>query len=98
MSTGVTAEQIEDFAYKLPPKLPSGEWAALRPMLYSTGLFLGIVAVGCRTRWCYERTDDVITALAAWDGQGDPPGLWVKQKPEDRLNPAWAKATPERTL
>ena len=31
-------------------------------------------------------------AFATWDGVGDPPGDWIKQKPEDRLNPRWLAA------
>lgn len=43
------------------------------------------------TRYCYEHFNDAVKAVAHWDGTGDPPGPWVKQKPEDRLNPALAR-------
>lgn len=67
--------------------LPTGELAGIFPMLFTTGLFVGLDEMGWRTRFCYERVQDAIAALDAWDGQGDPPGPWIKEKPSDRLGP-----------
>lgn len=77
--------------YMLPRQLPTGEWAALQKQLFTTGLFIVDSRHTWRTRWCYERKIDAMLALAKWDGKGDPPGPWIKQKPQERLNPAWAK-------
>lgn len=88
----LTPEHIVSFGYVAPRKLPTGEWAALQPMLYTTGLFIIEKEHSWRTRWCYEYMADAADALATWNGEGDPPGPWIKQKPEDRLNPAWAVA------
>lgn len=38
-------------------------------------------------RYCYERFADAANALAAWDGQSDPPGPWIKEKVSERLGP-----------
>lgn len=38
-------------------------------------------------RYCYEREADALKALVTWDGQGDPPGPWVKEKISERLGP-----------
>jgi hypothetical protein len=77
-------------------QLPNGEWLALAPMMFTTGLCLVAepdpsdqVSNGLRTRFCYEHARDAEAAFLAWDGVGDPPGNWIKQKPEDRLNPRW---------
>lgn len=40
---------------------------------------------GCR--YCYENYRDAQNALMAWDGEGDPPGPWIKEKPSGRLGP-----------
>ena len=91
----MTPEQIIALGFYAPRWLPSGEWAALQRLMFTTGLFVGVDhPLGYRTRWCYEHATDAEAAISEWDGNGDPPGLWIKQKPEDRLNPAWAKAEP----
>lgn len=80
--------------YLFPRKLPNGEWLALKKMLYTTGLFIIENKTSWRTRWCYENHNDALAALVYFDGVGDPPGPWIKQKPEDRLNPEWARTGP----
>jgi hypothetical protein len=77
-------------------RLPNGEWLALARMMFSTGLCLveepdptDQVSNGLRTRFCYEHAREAEAAFLAWDGEGDPPGNWIKQKPEDRMNPRW---------
>ena len=71
--------------------LTTGELAGIMPMLYTTGLFVGLTEAGWRTRFCYEHRNDAIAALDAWDGHGDPPGAWIKEKPSDRLGPGATK-------
>ena len=71
--------------------LPTGELAAIMPMLFTTGLFVGLDHSGYQRRYCYGRRQDAIDALLAWDGQGDPSGLWVKEKSSDRLGPGATK-------
>lgn len=68
--------------------LPTGEWAGIRDMLYTFGLHVGLDEIGYRTRFCFPDRAAAEAALAAWDGEGFPPGFWIKQKPEDVRNPA----------
>ena len=68
-------------------QLPNGEWAGVRDMMYTAGLIVGITATGYRTRFCYETRGEAVLALAQWSGGGDPPGRWIKQKPEERHGP-----------
>lgn len=82
---------LEQMGYTDVRQLPTGEWAAIMPMLFTFGIFIGLDRYSWRTRWCYENLSEAKEALTKWDGKGDPPGLWIKQKPEDRLNPEWAK-------
>jgi hypothetical protein len=63
-----------------------GYHAVVVPMLYTFGLTL-MSEEGPFTRWCYEHRVIAIMALDLWDGLGDPPGEWIKQKPEDRHGP-----------
>lgn len=68
-------------------RLPTGELAGCRPQLFTTSLCVGVDDEAYRTRYCYERAEDAKAALTQWDGAGDPPGPWIKQKPEERLGP-----------
>lgn len=69
--------------------LESGEWAAVRPFIYTFGLLVGLDVWQYRTRFCYPRLDLALHALLTWDGSGDPPGSWLKEKGSGaaRLNP-----------
>ena len=67
--------------------LPTGVNAGIQDMVYTAGLFVGMDENGYRTRYCYATRAQAEAALNAWDGKGDPPGPWIKQKPEDRLGP-----------
>ena len=73
-------------------KLPTGDWAGVLDMMFTYGLMVGCDTSGFRTRFCYEHRADASKALMDWNGEGDPPGLWIKEKGRggDRLNPAWA--------
>lgn len=90
-SVVVTAEDITALGYFGVKRAKSGEWLGVQKMLYTTGLFV-IHEDGSawRTRFCYEHSIDAVLALAAWDGEGDPPGPWVKEKPSDRHGPGMA--------
>lgn len=83
-------EQVEALGYFNAHQLPTGEWAALLKMIYTVALFVGIDETGWRTRFCYPTAFDAGIALLSWDGQGDPPGPWIKEKPGDRPNPMLA--------
>jgi hypothetical protein len=62
--------------------LPSGELIGVCRYLFTYGLTIGIALFGYRKRWCYGREKDAIAAMERWDGRGDPPGPWIKQKPK----------------
>lgn len=83
--------------YRTLRRLSDGTLIGTRAMMYTTGLFVGLDRHGYRTRFCYEREADAMTACLTWDGTGDPPGLWIKEKPADRLNPAWVVTRPANT-
>jgi hypothetical protein len=87
----MTPEQIIGYGYVAPKQFPSGEWAALRPMVYTTALCVGLDESSYARRFCYTNGLAAILALAQWDGVGDPPGPWLVEKGgpiPDRRNPA----------
>lgn len=84
----VTAEDIAALGYHGVKRAKSGEWLGVQKQLFTTGLFvIDADGGGWRTRYCYEHSIDAILALVEWDGEGDPPGPWIKQKPEERQGP-----------
>lgn len=88
-SDEVIARQIADAWLTLfARRLPSGEWACVHQFIFTFGLLVGVTTTTYRTRFCYEHMSDAIVALATWDGHGDPPGPWIKEKGEiERSNP-----------
>lgn len=85
----MTPEEFYDLGYPHSRQLPNGQWLAVAPMMFTAGLFVmdDNPLTGYKTRYCYEHMCDALAALTKWGGKGDPPGPWVKQKPENRLNP-----------
>ena len=78
---------LMDEGYYSVTLLPTGEYCALMVMAFTTGLFVGLDEINYRTRYCYPTFIDAMEAIEQWRGIGDPPGPWIKQKPENRLNP-----------
>jgi hypothetical protein len=52
-------------------------------------LWLEFGDIGYEYRFCYKNHNEAVKALEVWEGTGDPPGNWIKQKGlgEDRPNP-----------
>lgn len=69
--------------------MPDGTVAGINPFIYTYGLCTKLDFCGYYARWCYKHPIEAMLALAEWDGEGDPPGKWIKQKgPVERHNPA----------
>lgn len=80
--------EIVKLGYSCPKKLVTGEWGAICNQIFTTGLFVIVADLSMwRTRYCYEHMKDAALALSSWNGVGDPPGPWIKRKPEDILGP-----------
>ena len=82
---------LESEGYENLRKLPDGMWIGIMPMLFTTGLFVGLDQRGWDRRYCYEHEKDAARAAFEWDGQGAPPGPWIKEKPSNRLGPGATK-------
>lgn len=90
------AARMKAEGYLWPRKLSTGEWAGVQRFMFTHGLCVGLDETGYRTRYCYEDWGEALIALATWDGRGDPPGDWIKQKGGgvDRTNPRRFKDIP----
>jgi len=65
----------------------NGELVGVTQMMFTGSIVIGMDRVGYRTRYCYPTIEDARKALETWTGEGDPPGPWIKQKPEERHGP-----------
>lgn len=66
----------------------NGRMFGLMDMLLTTAILVNIDNEGnYERRYCYERREDAVLAFLEWDGEGDPPGPWIKEKPSERLGP-----------
>jgi hypothetical protein len=68
-------------------QMPNTEFVGIMQMMFTYGLFVGLDETGYKRRYCYEYKSDAVIAAQTWDGKGDPPGPWIKEKPSDRLGP-----------
>lgn len=71
-----------------------GQVCGLMGLDLVAGLAVGLEMAGCEAVYTYENASDARAALAAWDGQGHPPGPWIrligKGGRVDVRNPAFA--------
>ena len=85
-----SADAFAALGVPLSRELPTGEWAGVRRMMFTNALLVGLDAFGYRTRFCYPLGMPALDALATWDGRGDPPGPWIKEKgARERTNPRY---------
>lgn len=68
--------------------LPTGVRIGIQNMIYTVALVVGIDAQGhYERRFCFPDWTSALEARNTWDGEGDPPGPWIKEKPSGRPNP-----------
>tara|TARA_R110000868_G_scaffold217359_3_gene467438 strand:+ start:1819 stop:2088 length:270 start_codon:yes stop_codon:yes gene_type:complete len=83
----MTTQQVEEFGFTHVKEI-NGVFYAICRFIFTTGLVVGIDEIGYESRYCYLNHVDAVKALEEWDGIGDPPGNWIKQKGAgDRSNP-----------
>lgn len=58
--------------------IPGKNICALRRMMYTVGLFYELDYTGFMGRYCYHSWAEAIAAINTWDGEGHPPGNWIK--------------------
>lgn len=79
--------RMEHEGYNAVRRLPNGIYAGCLQMIFTGRLVVGLHETGWERCYDYESLLEAIAALALWDGSGDPPGLWIKEKPSQRNGP-----------
>jgi hypothetical protein len=68
--------------------VPGRGLCAVQRFIYTCGLIVNLrfdgLAADYDARYCYPSGRDAIAALFSWDGIGDPPGEWIKEKVSGR--------------
>jgi len=72
-------------------RMIDGKLCCIQPMIYTMAFLVGVTfeehSYDYDARYCYADLDGAFHALSAWDGNGDPPGPWIKEKISARLGP-----------
>jgi len=86
----ITPEELlaGTFTYFDPKILTDGEWkgqyAHVAQMLFTCAVMVSSSETGDPiVRWCFATRREAKASLEAWTGTGDPPGKWIKRKPDD---------------
>ena len=66
--------------YRMLREIPGRGITGIFRFVFTTGIVTGIDEFGYTRRWCYENHADAVQALNTWNGEGDPPGDWIKSK------------------
>ena len=61
-------------------EIPTKGICALQQMCFTTGLFCKINPFNYAYRYCYHSLAEARDAIETWDGEGHPPGNWIKRK------------------
>lgn len=68
--------------------LSDGRVAGVYRYLFTGGVCYGLTEGGLEGRFCYPTLAEAREAISDWDGVGDPPGNWIKEKGRvERRNP-----------
>ena len=69
-------------------EIPGCGLCGVQRFIYTCGLLVNLtfdgMTYGYKARYCYPSAKDAEQALLAWDGAGDPPGPWIKEKVSER--------------
>ncbi len=78
----MTIDELQAEGYWNLREVPGRGICGTYRFMFTFGVCWGIDNSGYRGRWCFATRQEAETALADWDGEGDPPGSWLKYKGE----------------
>jgi hypothetical protein len=91
---------VEHWGFRRVRDVPGRGDCAVQRFVFTAGLLVGVrlerLWIEYEARYCYETAHEAVQALDAWDGQGDPPGDWIKEKISERLGPGAKVSEEER--
>jgi len=74
-------------------EIPNQGLCLVQHFAFTAGLLTNVTFDGLsydyHARYCYPSRIEAFRMLHAWDGVGDPPGDWVKEKISERTNPKY---------
>lgn len=73
-------DYLRNQGYFMIKKIPNQGVCCLMKFLFTTGLIIDADLNGYEGRYCYETIEEAIQAILEWNGEGDPPGNWIKYK------------------
>lgn len=69
-------------------EIPDRGLCGVQRFIYTCGLLVNMTfdgpTYGYSARYCYPSAKDATESLRLWDGTGDPPGPWIKEKVSER--------------
>lgn len=72
-------------------EVPGRGDCVVQRFIYTCGLLTHVTFdrtfIDYTARYCYDSAREAVRALQTWDGVGDPPGDWIKEKVSERLGP-----------
>lgn len=80
LETGFTVEDAAALGYGQCKRLANGQIAGIAAFMFTYGLVVNIDPIGYGHRYCYSSEQDAVQALEEWNGEGHPPGPWIKRK------------------
>ncbi|MBY0561544.1 hypothetical protein [Hyphomicrobium sp.] len=73
--------------YKHLRRNEAGDLLGIMEFIYTWGLCVIEDRTSYFKRYCYSGQGEALVACVTWDGQGDPPGNWIVEKPGGRSGP-----------
>ena len=80
MTEPLTVEDAQVNGYWALREIPGHGLCCLARFIYTIGLQCQNDARGYAYRYCYESLVEAEYAIENWDGEGHPPGMWIKRK------------------
>ena len=70
-------------------EIPGHGLCGVQRFIFTTGLLTHLrfdaFTYDYAARYCYPIAADALRDLRTWDGTGDPPGEWIKEKVSERM-------------
>ncbi len=87
---------IQHWALLRAREVPGHGDCAVQRFIYTCGLLTAVnfdsIFIEYNARYCYNTAREACEALETWDGIGDPPGDWIKEKVSGRFGPGSKEA------
>lgn len=87
----IGADMVQHWEFLHVREVPGRGDCAVQRFIFTCGLLAGVAldsaTIDYAARYCYHSAREAVQALETWDGTGDPPGEWIKEKVTDRYGP-----------